>query len=83
MIIIWLVLQLFIVAILARMVFSWVRPRRDSVWGLLEGISITVTEPVLGPVRRLVPPLRLGGVAIDLSAFVVLFVANIVAARIG
>jgi YggT family protein len=32
-----------------------------------------VTEPVLAPVRRVVPPLRLGGVALDMS-FIVVFV---------
>jgi YggT family protein len=32
------------------------------------------TEPILAPVRRVLPPLRVGGVAIDL-AFIVVFVA--------
>lgn len=31
-----------------------------------------VTEPMLAPIRRVLPPLRVGGVAIDL-AFIVLF----------
>ncbi|GAA2476889.1 hemolysin activation protein [Winogradskya humida] len=33
-----------------------------------------VTEPILAPVRRVIPPLRAGGVAIDLS-FIVVFLA--------
>ncbi|KUL28887.1 YggT family protein [Actinoplanes awajinensis] len=33
-----------------------------------------VTEPILAPVRRLVPPLRAGGVSIDL-AFIIVFIA--------
>jgi len=32
------------------------------------------TEPLLAPVRRVLPPLRLGGVGIDL-AFIVVFLA--------
>jgi YggT family protein len=36
-----------------------------------------VTEPVLGPVRRALPPLRLGGVSLDL-AFIVVFLAIII-----
>ncbi|MFC7528247.1 YggT family protein [Actinoplanes sp. GCM10030250] len=32
-----------------------------------------ITEPMLAPVRRILPPLRVGGVSIDL-AFIVLFV---------
>jgi YggT family protein len=35
-----------------------------------------VTEPVLAPVRRALPPLRLGGVSLDL-AFIVVFLAII------
>jgi len=33
-----------------------------------------VTEPVLAPVRRVVPPLRVGGVSIDV-AFILVFLA--------
>jgi YggT family protein len=32
-----------------------------------------VTEPVLAPVRRVIPPLRLGGMAIDLAFIIVFF----------
>ena len=35
---------------------------------------IAATEPILAPVRRVLPPLRLGGVSFDL-AFVVVFLA--------
>jgi YggT family protein len=37
----------------------------------------TVTEPILAPVRRLVPPLRVGGAAIDV-AFLIVFFAIVV-----
>ena len=33
-----------------------------------------LTEPILAPVRRLIPPLRVGGTAIDLSFIIVFFV---------
>jgi len=36
-----------------------------------------VTEPILAPVRRVIPPLRIGGVGIDL-AFIVVFFAIVV-----
>ncbi|MFI5491422.1 YggT family protein [Actinoplanes sp. NPDC051859] len=36
-----------------------------------------VTEPILAPVRRILPPLRFGGVGIDL-AFIVVFLSIIV-----
>jgi YggT family protein len=37
----------------------------------------SVTEPVLAPVRRVIPPLRAGGVGIDLS-FIVVFLAIVI-----
>jgi YggT family protein len=40
---------------------------------LILGVTAT-TEPILAPVRRILPPLRLGGVSFDL-AFVVVFLA--------
>jgi len=33
----------------------------------------TITEPLLGPVRRAIPPLRMGGMGIDLSPIIVIF----------
>ena len=33
-----------------------------------------LTEPVLGPLRRAIPALRVGGMAIDLSPMIVMFV---------
>ncbi|WP_250003956.1 YggT family protein [Actinoplanes sp. M2I2] len=43
---------------------------------LMSGVY-TVTEPILAPVRRVVPPLRIGGAAIDL-AFLIVFFAIVV-----
>jgi len=37
-----------------------------------------ITEPVLRPVRRILPPVRAGGASIDLSVLVVVIVAQIV-----
>ena len=39
--------------------------------------SHRVTEPVIGPVRRVLPPVRLGGVQLDL-AFTVVFIATLI-----
>jgi YggT family protein len=37
-----------------------------------------LTEPILAPVRRVIPPLRLGSVALDLSIPVVLLALSLV-----
>ena len=40
-------------------------------------VIFTVTEPPMRFVRRFVPPLRIGGVALDLSFIVLLIAVNL------
>jgi len=40
----------------------------------VRSVLFTVTEPVLAPVRRLMPPVRVGGMGLDLSVTVVFLV---------
>jgi YggT family protein len=74
-----LVLLLMQVLLIARAVLDWsVVLAGPAAYGSVRARLVTgvtaVTEPVLGPVRRALPPLRLGGMAIDL-AFIVVFLA--------
>ncbi|MFE9421824.1 YggT family protein [Kitasatospora sp. NPDC006697] len=72
-------LTVFLVILLFRLVMDWVfqfarswRPGRAMVV-LLEA-TYTVTDPPLKLLRRFIPPLRLGGVALDLSFFVLMII---------
>ena len=73
------ILQLFLFALLARLIFDYVRMFKPSwrpggiVLILVEAVY-TITDRPMNFVRRFVPPLRLGGVSLDLS-FIVLFFA--------
>lgn len=74
-----LLLYLFFIVLLGRLVLDWVqvfardwRPR-GPVLVVAEGIY-TITDPPLKFLRRLIPPLRLGNVRLDL-AFLVLVLA--------
>ncbi len=72
-----LVLLLFQVLLIVRAVLDWSvalagPTATGSVRARLTSAVWSVTEPVLAPVRRVLPPLRLGGAAIDLSFIVVL-----------
>lgn len=74
-----LVLLLMQVLLIARALLDWsVVLAGPSATGsfrsrLSNGVR-SVTEPILAPVRRVVPPQRAGGVSIDLS-FIIVFLA--------
>ena len=74
-----LVLLLAQFLLIARAVLDWsvvlAGPAAPGSWrSRLTGAVFTVTEPILAPVRRVLPPLRVGGTSIDLS-FIVVFLA--------
>lgn len=74
-----LVLFLYMLCLLGRLVADWIQmfargwTPRGPLLVLLEGIY-TLTDPPIKLVRRVLPPLRLGGMAIDLAFLVVLLI---------
>lgn len=71
------VVFLYLIVLVGRVVFDWIRilarewrPRGPVL--LVAEPVYTLTEPPLRALRRVIPPLRLGAVSIDLS-FMVLF----------
>jgi YggT family protein len=72
------VLLIFQLVLLARVVVDWIAVLSagpEPGWRrTARRVTHAATEPVLVPVRRVLPPARIGSVAIDL-AFVVVFVA--------
>lgn len=70
----WL-LGLYMVVLLARMLLSWVpmfSPQWEPSGPVLVAAELvyTLTDPPLRFLRRFIPPLRIGQVALDLSFFV-------------
>jgi YggT family protein len=83
---VYLVLLFFLVALIIRLVFDWVqmfarewRPRGAALV-TAHGVY-SVTDPPLNLLRRLIPPLRLGGISLDLG-FLLLFIAVSIAMAI-
>ncbi|MGZ4625182.1 MAG: YggT family protein [Kineosporiaceae bacterium] len=65
-----LVLLVVELVLLARVVLDWVgvlAPGGSAGLVRARGIARSLTEPLIAPVRRVLPPLRLGGFAIDLA----------------
>ncbi len=64
-------LQLYLFVIFIRIIMSWIPLRPGSGAQRFADLLDRVTEPVLGPVRRVLPPLRTRTIAFDLSPVVV------------
>jgi YggT family protein len=75
-------LQLYLLVVFVRILMSWfpIAPGggAERVYGVLYGL----TEPILGPLRRTIPPVRLGMSALDLSPLIVLIGGNILIANL-
>jgi len=76
------VIQLYVYVIIIRLFMSWVPPTPGSTYETIHSGFVTVTEPVLGPVRALLPPLRMGAMSLDLSPLLVIFGLNILSRAI-
>ncbi len=63
--------QLYVYVLFARILMSWFPISPGSPMATVFSVLYRVTEPVLGPVRRLLPPLSFGGMGFDLSPIIV------------
>jgi YggT family protein len=68
------IIQAYIVLLFVRLILSWFPVDPWSSWARVIGALARITDPVLTPIRRILPPLRVGGMGIDLSP-IVLFLA--------
>ncbi len=76
-------ISVIIVLLIARAVFDWIRSiargwRPAGLVLLLANISYAVTDPPINALRRVLPPLNLGGIALDLGFLIVLIVLIVV-----
>jgi YggT family protein len=72
-------LSAFILVLLARMVLDWsgVLANGPQWAGRARQLTHAWTEPVIGRVRQVLRPVRIGGIAIDL-AFTAVFIAALI-----
>nr|WP_202889879.1 YggT family protein [Actinopolymorpha rutila] len=81
------VLWIFLVLLFVRLVVDWVQFFARS-WEphgfllvILEGVY-TVTDPPLKALRKVIPPLRLGGFALDLSFLLLIVIIYVLQALV-
>ncbi len=74
------VVQIYVIILFARIILSWLPVARDGIMGSISSVVYGLTEPILGPMRRAIPPVRLGMMAIDVSSLIVLLVIQLLIA---
>lgn len=77
-----LVLFLYFLVLIGRLVFDWVQVfsrdwRPQGVVLVLAEIVYSLTDPPLRALRRVIPPLRLGSVSLDLAFLVLILGVSI------
>lgn len=79
---------LYMLVLIARMIFDWIRLlsplwRPRGIILLIANVIYFFTDPPLKFLRKMIPPVRLGGnVAID-TAFLIVFLATILCENLG
>ncbi|MDQ1437572.1 MAG: YggT family protein [Acidimicrobiaceae bacterium] len=78
MAIVCLLLQLYLIALFGRIILSWFPISPGSPLAPVFSALYAITEPVLGPIRRMLPPMRMGGMGLDLSPIIVIVLFQVI-----
>jgi YggT family protein len=73
----------FVLTIILRIVLSWFPLDPDGLGARFFHLTVSVTEPVLGPIRRALPMVRMGNFGLDLSPILVILGVQILLGLIG
>ncbi|MEC9000502.1 MAG: YggT family protein [Actinomycetota bacterium] len=83
MVVVCALLQIYLLVLVVRVLLSWFPISHDGPMAPVAGFLYTVTDPILLPLRRLLPPIRMGGMALDLSPIVAFFGLSILMGILG
>ncbi|MGH9247493.1 MAG: YggT family protein [Acidimicrobiales bacterium] len=72
-----LALRAYLLIVFARVILSWFPITPGSAMAGVHDFLRKLTDPVLEPLRRVIPPLGGGGMAIDLSPIIVFLVIQL------
>lgn len=72
-------IQAYALVVFARIVFEWIPVSYDHPVARVRAVLRAVTEPLLRPLRVILPPVRLGGVGLDLSPLVLMLALSLLA----
>jgi YggT family protein len=70
-------LGIYLLILLLRIVFSWIPMAPENPLQAVNSFCARLTEPLLTPIRNLLPPVQMGGMALDLSSMALFLVVII------
>ena len=73
---------LYEMIVFVRIIFTWIPVNPWSNTAKFVNVLERLTDPVLAPLRRIIPPIRAGAMAIDLSPMILLFVLSLLSSRL-
>ncbi len=76
------ILYAYQLVILARIIMEYIPVSYDHPLARVRSALRAVTEPLLAPLRAIIPAIRLGGVGLDLSPLILIVAINLLAAAI-
>ena len=77
------IINAYLIAIFGRIILSWFPVSPGGAMAQVFSLLYTITEPVLGPIRRAIPPIGMGGMGFDLSPIIVIIGTRILAGLLG
>ncbi|MGB3827589.1 MAG: YggT family protein [Ornithinimicrobium sp.] len=83
-----LALYLYFIVLIGRLIFDWIQVfsrdwRPTGVVLVVAEFIYSLTDPPLRALRKIIPPLRLGGVALDLAFLVLIIGVSIARALVS
>lgn len=78
-----IVLQIYLLLLFGRIVLSWFPPPQSGFMVSLQRFLFSATEPVLAPLRAILPPVRVGGMGLDLSPTVLILAIFVLISILG
>jgi YggT family protein len=77
-----ILLQALSLVVFARVVLEWIPVGEGHPVGRLRHVLRLVTQPLLAPLRAVIPPIRMGSVAVDLSPVILIVALSVIAGLI-
>jgi YggT family protein len=77
------VLGIYTIVLFVRILSSWFPPPRPGPLRALLDVVYALTDPVLRPLRSLIPPARMGAMAIDFSPIIVFVILAVLRTALG